>query len=119
MPGKLRVGRGADLGDRTYFFEIIPDLLVITGFDGYMRDVNTAWQNAVGWSRKELLALPFLEFIHPEDRTRMAAELERLNVRSVAELAEVPVAVLIGLFGARGRTLRDLAHGIDPRGVQP
>ena len=75
----MRVGRSADLGDRTCFFEIIPDLLVIAGFDGYMRDVNTAWQNAVGWGRKELLAVPFLEFIHPEDRTRMAAELESVK----------------------------------------
>jgi len=75
LPGKVRVGRAADLGDRTFFFEIIPDLLVICGYDGYMRDVNTAWQNSVGWSRKELQAIPFLEFIHPEDRARMASEM--------------------------------------------
>ena len=79
LPGKVRVGRAADLGDRTYFFEIIPDLLVIMGFDGYLRDVNTAWQNSVGWSRTELLAKPFLEFVHPEDRTRMETELERVQ----------------------------------------
>ena len=75
----MRVGRAADLGDRTYFFEIIPDLLVIMGFDGYLRDVNTAWQNSVGWSRTELLAKPFLEFVHPEDRTRMETELDRVQ----------------------------------------
>lgn len=79
MPGRLRVGRSHDLGDRTYFFEIIPDLLVIAGFDGYIRDMNTAWHNAVGWSRPELLAVPLLEFIHPEDRMRMEAELDRVR----------------------------------------
>lgn len=71
------MGRGADLGDRTYFFEIVPDLLLILGFDGYVRDANTAWSHAMGWSRKELLAVPFLEFVHPEDRMRMATELQR------------------------------------------
>jgi PAS domain S-box-containing protein len=79
MPGKVRVGRPSDLGDRTFFFEIIPDLVAITGFDGYVRDANTAWQSLTGWSRKELLATPLLDFIHPEDRLRMGTELERVQ----------------------------------------
>src|SRR5262245_50791777 len=39
------------------------------------------------------------------------AELARLNVRRVGELAEVPAAVLVGLFGPRGKTFLDLARG--------
>ncbi len=50
---------------------------------------------------------------------KLLARLHRLNVRSVAQVAEMPVPVLCGLFGARGRVLHDLAHGIDPRPVQP
>jgi DNA polymerase IV len=46
-------------------------------------------------------------------------ELARLNVRRVAQLAEVPAGVLLGLFGQRGLTLRDLARGTDPRPVEP
>ncbi|MFO0846726.1 MAG: hypothetical protein U0797_30915, partial [Gemmataceae bacterium] len=46
-------------------------------------------------------------------------QLARLNVRRVAELAEVPAGVLVGLFGPRGLTLRDLARGLDPRPVEP
>jgi DNA polymerase-4 len=50
---------------------------------------------------------------------KAAAELGRLNVRRVGELAEVPLAVLLALFGKRGQVLRDLARGIDPRPVEP
>jgi DNA polymerase IV len=45
--------------------------------------------------------------------------LQRLNVRRVGELAAMPTAVLCGLFGTRGTALRDLAHGVDRRPVQP
>jgi DNA polymerase-4 len=50
---------------------------------------------------------------------KVDARLQRLNVRRVAEMAEMPVPILRGLFGARGRILHDQAQGIDPRPVQP
>jgi len=50
---------------------------------------------------------------------KVQAQLERLNVQRVGELAEVPLAVLCGLFGTRGRALRLLARGIDRRPIDP
>jgi DNA polymerase-4 len=50
---------------------------------------------------------------------KMQAALERLNVRRVGEVAAMPLPVLCGLFGERGRVLRDRARGIDPRPVLP
>ena len=50
---------------------------------------------------------------------KLLARLERLNVRRVGELAAMPLSVLCGLFGERGRVLRDRARGIDPRPVAP
>jgi DNA polymerase-4 len=47
------------------------------------------------------------------------ARLERLNVRTVGEAASMPAAVLCGLFGQRGRLLRELARGVDLRPLQP
>src|SRR5262249_57792834 len=38
---------------------------------------------------------------------KVAARLDRINVRQVGELAEVPLPVLCGLFGHPGKTLRD------------
>jgi DNA polymerase-4 len=46
------------------------------------------------------------------------ARLERLNVHTVGEVAALPAAVLCGLFGRRGRVLRALARGTDPRPVE-
>lgn len=50
---------------------------------------------------------------------KAAEQLHRMNVRRVGELAEVPLGVLLGLFGKRGATLRQLARGEDPRPVEP
>jgi DNA polymerase IV len=48
------------------------------------------------------------------------ARLERLGVRTVGDIAELPVAALVGSIGqAHGRQLHDLARGIDPRPVDP
>ncbi len=46
-----------------------------------------------------------------------AARLEGLGIRTVAALARLPLTVLEAQFGAAGPTLRDFAHGIDPRPV--
>src|SRR5262249_29728023 len=48
-----------------------------------------------------------------------AARLAGGDARGVGEGGAMPRAVLCGLFGARGKVLRDQAHGIDPRPVQP
>ena len=50
---------------------------------------------------------------------KLRAGLERLNVRRVGDAAAMPLPVLCGLFGERGRVLRDRARGIDPRPVLP
>ncbi len=48
------------------------------------------------------------------------ARLERYGVRTVRDLAELPLAALESSVGrAHGRHLHDLAHGVDPRAVVP
>lgn len=50
---------------------------------------------------------------------KTSEQLQRLNVRRVGELALVPPGVLVGLFGSRGLTFRQLALGEDYRPVTP
>ena len=50
------------------FFEITLDLLCVAGFDGYWKRLNPAWSRTLGWTNEEMMAVPLIEFVHPDDR---------------------------------------------------
>jgi len=50
------------------FFTLSVDLLCIASFDGYFLRLNPAWERTLGMSREALLATPWLDFVHPDDR---------------------------------------------------
>lgn len=60
-------------------FRNASDLLCIAGFDGYLKVVNPAWENTLGWSRQELLSKPYIEFVHPEDIEATLAEEQTVS----------------------------------------
>ena len=55
------------------FIDLSLDLFCIAGFDGYLKEVNRAWEVMLGYSREELLSRPYLDFIHPDDRPSTSA----------------------------------------------
>jgi len=63
-------------------FDLSIDLLSIAGFDGFFKRLNPAWEQALGWSRAELLAKPYLDFVHPDDRAATSTEAQALNTGS-------------------------------------
>jgi PAS domain S-box-containing protein len=60
------------------FFNESVDLLCIASFDGRFKQLNPAWQPALGWTVQELAAHPFIDFVHPDDRPATLAELKKL-----------------------------------------
>jgi len=61
------------------YFTLSIELLCIAGADGYFKRLNPAWETVLGYSTEELMAKPFLEFIHPDDRQATIRESEKLG----------------------------------------
>lgn len=61
------------------FFSLSLDLLCIAE-GGHLKLVNPAWHEVLGWSAAELTAVPYVEFVHPDDVAS--------TIREGAKLAE-------------------------------
>ena len=60
------------------FFSLSIDMLGIANTEGYLVEINNAWEKSLGWSIEELLSKPYLSLVHPDDREltiKMADEL--------------------------------------------
>jgi PAS domain S-box-containing protein len=51
-----------------HFFALTPDMLCIADMDGRFKRVNAAWRETLGWADEDLTAVPYLDFVHPDER---------------------------------------------------
>lgn len=76
--GKLPLLTNANDAAYESFFNLSVDLLCVAGYDGYFKRLNPAWTQTLGFTHAELLARPYMDFVHPDDRPATLAEAEKL-----------------------------------------
>jgi diguanylate cyclase (GGDEF)-like protein/PAS domain S-box-containing protein len=74
----------ADLRARR-FFDLSQDMLCTANMDGYLVELNSAWERSLGYSEDELRAKPFFDLVHPDDRK--LTELEAASLFEGKETA--------------------------------
>jgi rsbT co-antagonist protein RsbR len=62
------------------FFELSLEMIGIAGYDGYFKRLNPMWTRVLGYTLEELMAEPFMSFVHPDDREATAAVAASLTV---------------------------------------
>lgn len=75
-PDQQRAETTGQPGEQDSFerlFDLSLDMMCVAGLDGRFRKLNRAWERVLGWRREDLLAKPYLEFVHPEDREKTLA----------------------------------------------
>lgn len=65
--------------ERNQFFNLTLDLLCIADYTGYFRRLNPSWERTLGWTEEQLMAKPYLEFVHPDDRAATLAEAQKIQ----------------------------------------
>jgi PAS domain S-box-containing protein len=79
VPGSdIQTDNPRELEDR--FFAVSIDMLCCLDFSGYFKRLNPAWERALGFTREELMARPFIEFVHPDDRERTLAQNGKVRI---------------------------------------
>ncbi len=66
------------LYDLERFFNFAVDMLCIADTKGYFRRVNPSFTRVLGYTAEELLARPFVDLVHPDDREQTLAEVGKL-----------------------------------------
>ncbi len=70
--------------ERDHLFEYSVDMFGVAGINGFFKQINPAWTKNLGWTAKELLGRPYIEFVHPDDHeATMSASEQLLSARKL------------------------------------
>jgi PAS domain S-box-containing protein len=69
--------------ERDRFFDLSIDLLIVANLDGYFVRIDPACEQILGFTSAEIVAQPFIDFVHPDDRVAAAAAAESMRTGNV------------------------------------
>jgi PAS domain S-box-containing protein len=67
--------------DLDNFFSVALDLLCIADTNGYFRRINKQWEKTLGFKLKEMENHKFMDFVHPEDKSRTMKAMKDLSLQ--------------------------------------
>jgi PAS domain S-box-containing protein len=62
--------------DYNQIFNTAPDIICMIDFEGSFKRINPEGSKLLGYSEDELLNMPYIEFVHPDDRAVFKNQLE-------------------------------------------
>tara|TARA_Y100001972_G_scaffold74473_1_gene90554 strand:+ start:1216 stop:4647 length:3432 start_codon:yes stop_codon:yes gene_type:complete len=80
------------------FFSDTVDLLCVLGVDGYLKKINPAFTNILGYTELEFLGKPLKYFIYPDDHLLTKSQLGRLQQGEKSVSFEVRIISKSGLI---------------------
>lgn len=74
------LGSGSSSAGSVYenFFNLSEDMMGIANLEGYFEHVNPKFVRTLGYSEKDLIAHPFISYVHPNDVDATNREVEKL-----------------------------------------
>ncbi|HEY3375994.1 MAG TPA: PAS domain S-box protein, partial [Armatimonadota bacterium] len=60
---------------------LAPDLLAIADTDGHFRRLNPSWERTLGYTREELMAGRFFDFVYPDDLAKTREAVAQLSAQ--------------------------------------
>ncbi len=79
------------IADRDHLLKQAFKMVCVGGLDGYLKQVNETASKAFGYSQQELMAMPMIDLVHPEDQPRMMELLGQFAGGEVAQGVEVRI----------------------------
>ncbi|GIV33307.1 MAG: hypothetical protein KatS3mg031_0842 [Chitinophagales bacterium] len=73
-----RVRHLATIREYEKFFSLSQDMFCIAGTDGYFKKINPSFERILGYSSRQLLKVPFIEYVHPDDVQKTQEVMQHL-----------------------------------------